>query len=281
MLHSLLRRHAGLPVRIDYLHGPDTSRGRRARLQAMVESLGGDIVFHHLDRDLTFGLPVTGYAGRATWYRTFLPELLPDAERVLYLDSDLLVLDSLLPLWHTSLEDHLLGAVSNVLQRHDFERPMKFGLPGKERYFNGGVMLMNLELMRSEHSSEFVLSYARENPELVGWWDQDALNAVLHDRRLDLPPRWNCTNSVMHFPWAEEYFTPAELDAARIHPAIRHFEGPAANKPWHLLCEPEGRRLYRDERRHTPWPRVWPDGASPANLLQWMRARRAQFATRS
>ena len=55
---------------------------------------------------------------------------------------------------------------------------------------------------------------------------------------------------------------------ARSDPAIRHFEGPSINKPWHYLCDHEMRELYRSLRQRTPWPRVRLEGRTPANLLR-------------
>ena len=66
------------------------------------------------------------------WYRIFLPELLPDVDRVLYLDVDTLAVDSLEPLWATDLGDAPGGAVTNVFMqdRDSRPRPEALGLPG-------------------------------------------------------------------------------------------------------------------------------------------------------
>lgn len=273
MLHSLLVRNADSPLLIHYLHGDDTSSRGRTRLGEMVRRCGGEIHFHAVPERLIAGLPVKGFTRKATWYRIFLPELLPDASRVLYLDADLIVTDSLLPLWHTELRGHLLGAVTNVMMEHDLDRPTWLGLPSRDSYFNAGVLLMDLELMRQERTTEELRSFSVSQAERLGWRDQDALNLILHDRRLPLHPRWNCMNAVMQFPWAVDYFGAQALEEARRHPAIRHYEGPGQNKPWHLLCEPAERRLYAGHRRDTPWPRVVPSGCTPANLVRYARRR--------
>lgn len=273
MLHSLLAQHQDTPVRIDYLHGNDTSPRGRSRLRTMIQRLGADVGFHLVPDDWVQGLPIEGFTGKATWYRIFLPELLGDAPRVLYLDADLLVLDSLLPLWRTPLNGCLVGAVSNVTQRHELGHAEAIGLPNKKAYFNAGVLLMDLELMRAERTTDELRSFSVRNAGHLGWRDQDALNIVLHDRRLALHPRWNCLNSIVNFPWAAEYFSPQVLEEARADPAIRHFEGPSLNKPWHVLCDPALRRLYTEHRRHTPWPRVRPTGLTPSNVLRYVRDR--------
>jgi lipopolysaccharide biosynthesis glycosyltransferase len=79
---------------------------------------------------------------------------------------------------------------------------------------------------------------------------------VLGGRRLPLHPRWNVMNSVLLFAAAGDVFGPEAVAQARESAAIRHFEGPDTNKPWHHLCESELRELYLEHRRGTPWPRT-------------------------
>src|SRR5437879_3158835 len=79
------------------------------------------------------------------WYRIFLPELLPELDRVLYLDADVIVVDSLIPLWNVDLSEDYLAAVTNVFQAAHVHRPVELGLAGPRAYFNSGVMVLNLE----------------------------------------------------------------------------------------------------------------------------------------
>ena len=255
MLHSLLAHHPRGTVRIHYMHGPDVPRRDERRLATMVEHEGGSISFLRIqDRELK-GLPTRGFTRKATWYRVFLPELLPDLDKILYLDCDLIVCDSLAELFDTDLANNWVGAVTNVFQHNHLHRPAELGLEGPEVYFNAGVLLMNLREMRRDHCTEALLEYGRRNAAQLEWRDQDALNVVLGGRRLPLHPRWNCMNSVLLFPSAEEVFGADAVREARAGAAIRHFEGPDTNKPWHHLCEAELQELYLDHRRATPWPR--------------------------
>jgi hypothetical protein len=72
----------------------------------------------------------------------------------------------------------------------------------------------------------------------------------------------------LDFPWAGELLGPDAVAEARRAPALLHFEGPAENKPWHLLASAESRRRYAGHRRDTPWPRHRPAGVTPANLVR-------------
>lgn len=267
MLHSVLSYTGASRVTVHYLHDPGLSRASLTRLARLVEGLGGKIDFLPVPEERLAGLPTKGFTLKATWYRIFLPDLLPNIGRILYLDGDLLALESLEKLWRTDLDGHTAAAVVNVLPRHYAERLLDAGLD-PSRYFNAGVMLMNLEAMRSEGSSAALLRYGHERADRLVLRDQDALNAVLGPSCLSLHPRWNCMNALWAYPWAKEVFGPERLAEARRDPAIRHFEGPFFNKPWHLTGDPEARAVYKAHRSATPWPRYKPDGLTPANLAR-------------
>ena len=162
-------------------------------------------------------------------------------------------------LWATDLGDHLVAAVTNAWQWNHAWRPAALGIEPTE-YFNGGVLLMNLALMRREGSSAALLRYGHEHAARLPFRDQDALNAVLGPRRLALHPRWNCMNGILTLPSGLAAFGKREVEEARREPGIRHFEGPLYNKPWDPQANPQLREIYEHHRRHTPWP----PGPAPA-----------------
>jgi lipopolysaccharide biosynthesis glycosyltransferase len=273
MLHSVLSHRGGHELNVHYLTGPGFPARSRDLLAEMVERERGSLSFLEVPDDLVAGLPTMEHAPSSLWYRVFLPELAPQLERVLYLDLDTIVVDSLAPLWDgTELGDRYLAAVTNVFMREHMGRSAAIGLSGDDVYFNSGVMLMNLALWRQDGCAAALREYALEHRERLGWADQDAMNILLGHRRLPLHPRWNCMNSVLDFPWAVDVFGAEAVEEARRRPAIRHFEGPSINKPWHYLCEREMRDLYFEHRRATPWPEVRLEGRTPRNMWRRMRA---------
>jgi lipopolysaccharide biosynthesis glycosyltransferase len=262
MLHSVLSHSRDRPVHIHYLHGTDLPGRWAEPLAEMVRAESGTLSFHEVPADWIKGLPVGRYTG-TTWYRSFIPEILPHVDRILYMDIDTIVVDSLEPLWQVDLAGLYVAAVTNVLPPEGFERPEALGLDGPHAYFNTGVLLLNLGEMRRDRCTAAILEFGRSH-ELL-WPDQDALNVVLGSRRLPLHPRWNCTNSLFSFEWSEDVFGRQAVEEARRHPAIRHFEGPPRCKPWHFLCEMPFRERYFEHRGCTPWPTCEIDGASPRN----------------
>lgn len=268
MLHSVLAQNRGHDVHVHYMHGPDIGAEHEESLAAMVTTQGGSVSFLRIPDNAIEGLPTKGFTRKATWYRIFLPQLLPEVERILYLDADLIVVDALTPLWELDLTGQWVGAVTNVFQDNHVHRPAELGLAGPEVYFNAGVLLMNLAQMRSDGRTEALLEYGVQNADRLEWRDQDALNVVLGERRMELHPRWNCMNAFYVFDHASDVFGEERLEQAKSDPAIRHFEGPSINKPWHYMCERELRELYAEHRAQTPWPHVRREGRTPRNMLR-------------
>jgi lipopolysaccharide biosynthesis glycosyltransferase len=260
MLHSVAQATDGHSVHVHYLHGPEfPSRGLDG-LTELVERLGGAITFHGFSDEAIAGLPSWDYIPSAMWYRIFLPDILHDVERVLYLDVDVLAVDSIVPLFDLDLSGHHVGAVTNVFTTHDLARIHAAGVDDPREYFNSGVLLMNLELMRADRVTAALRACAVDSDPIFGWPDQDALNKVLGPTRLPLHPRWNCMNSMYLYPWSVYAFGAGRLQEALETPSLRHFEGPSVNKPWHYECTRELRHLYAEHRSQTPWPEFVPAG---------------------
>lgn len=270
MIHSLLQRHG--PASIHLLHPEGLDDDVLATMADWVEHHGGTLRVHAIADRVVEHLPALPRLPRVMWYRIFLGELLPQSERVLYLDCDTLVVDSLEPLWATSLDGYLLGAVDNVADADDAPRG----------YFNSGVLLMDLDRWRNEACAEQIAAFATERGGRLTFPDQDALNTVLGAQRLALHPRWNCQNSLFYLPGARAVFGEDALREAVDSPAILHFEGPELAKPWHYLSKHPYRDTYLAHRAETPWPRVVLEGRTwPNRLLRPLPARAIAPALRA
>lgn len=251
MLSSALA-NAGAPVRAHLMVGEDVDDLELDALAAMVAEGGGDLVPHRLEAEPFEGMTTTATLPTAHWYRTMLPDLLPGLDRVIYLDADLLVLDSLTDLWGLGLGPRMLAAVTNSFP--DPESAVAYcealGVRPAD-YFNSGVMLLDLAALRDFGSFERIRGYARAAPVSLILPEQDATCAVLGEHRLPLHPRWNLMTGLIRLPHAEHIFEPGVLAAARERPAIRHFEG-SANKPWQRDAPESERELWARYAERVP-----------------------------
>ena len=57
------------------------------------------------------------YYSKATYFRLFLPNLYPQYDKVLYLDSDIILNDDIAKLYNINIKDNLLGAVPDEVIR--------------------------------------------------------------------------------------------------------------------------------------------------------------------
>lgn len=256
MLHSVLDKHPPKDLAVHFLQTPVMADNVLQPLADMVTAQGGAFHTHRIPDDWVAGLPRLERIPPAMWYRIFLPQLLPDCSRVLYLDCDTLLMDNMTPLWETPLEGYHLAAVANVLEPAMQHWPQQLGLPADQPYFNSGVLLLNLDSMREHQLTRKLLDYGRKQGGNLRWPDQDALNAILGGRCKWLHPRWNCQNSLFYYPRSSEVFGEQTVREAVRSPGILHFEGHHIVKPWHCLSKHPYRKHYFQHRRATPWPTV-------------------------
>jgi lipopolysaccharide biosynthesis glycosyltransferase len=282
MLHSLVLAAGSEAVEIVLMHDEALSPEGRARVHETVAAAGGTLRFVAFPGALLDEFP-SGHFPRSIWSRVLLPELLPEEDKVLYLDADTIVLESPAPLWRTELGDAYFAAVASPLYRWMGGWPRAvLGIDAPRRYVNSGVLLMNLALMREEQCHVRLLHYARAHPDNI-YPDQDALSALFSDRHLSLHPRWNAQITLWDVPLDELPFSSEEVHEARARPAIVHFIGPF--KPWHYLCTHPYRDVYFEHLAATPWPppqlegRTMVNGVlrhlSPVWTNRWFRARQA------
>ncbi|MDR1146985.1 MAG: glycosyltransferase family 8 protein [Verrucomicrobiales bacterium] len=123
-------------------------------------------------------LSVRAHYTHATYLRFDLPRLLPELERVLYLDGDVIVQGDLRELYATPFGHCCVAAALDCLDSYaaNYVQSQLFFSPN--RYFNAGVLLMNLAAFRREGLTRQLVEFTQQRPWLM-LQDQDALNVVL------------------------------------------------------------------------------------------------------
>lgn len=241
-------------IRFLLLQGPTLSTTALNSARAYVRDLGMELEAVTIPEDKLVSLPPTLLFSPLVWYRLLLPGLLPDHDRVLALDADTLVMQSLVPLWERQLDDALIAAVGQPVT-HAQQRLRNLGLDPAGSYFNAGVMLMDLEAMRAADVEPRAIQLGHDRFADFIFAEQDALNVLLSTQWQRLPPTWNALSYLWLLPEdADGTYSPLELGAARSSPAIVHFEGFQKVKPWFYRSVHPLRHLYREYRAQTPWP---------------------------
>lgn len=134
------------------------------------------------------------YFTSATYFRLFIPDLYPQYDKAIYLDSDTIVLGDISDFYNIDLEDNLLGAIPDASVRNtpDFIEYVErvVGMATYKNYFNAGVMIMNLDEMRYFHFEEKFL-YLLETVKYAVAQDQDYLNRLCKGRVKIIGEEWN------------------------------------------------------------------------------------------
>lgn len=197
----------------------------------------------------TCQLPVNDRWPVTAWTRVFIPNLLPQDERlVLYCDIDTLVCRDLEELFNTPLRGKAIGAVlehASSKASHFNERlGMPLDCPG---YFNSGVIILDLDVFRKQNLVEKILQYAQEYRDKLTCPDQDALNGALCHNFQPIHHRWNwhdgLTRLILKRSIKSSMNRGATLEdsvESALRPGILHYQGP--NKPWRYNYRIEGKR---------------------------------------
>jgi lipopolysaccharide biosynthesis glycosyltransferase len=158
------------------------------------------------------------------YYRLLLPLLHPDIDKIIYLDTDLIVEKDLKELYSLDIDNLKIAGVRDYIEQRKCE-DLNINPP----YINSGVMLLNLQSLRSSNFSVQCIDWLNSHcGRGLHHHDQDAINVYLQlGGLLLLDPSWNDM-----LPRPESFLQPKNR--------IIHITGPF--KPWHLTCP----IVYRD-----------------------------------
>ena len=167
----------------------------KTRLLLMTHNNPHKVVFH-LVRTEEFS-EVMGRVGTFTvgaLFRALLPELLPELNRIIYLDADLLFCKNIKELWDIDIEQWCVAGVKDTVQANKKNPSVAISKGGvnPEEYVNSGVLYMNLRRIREKGKlSKLMIEYLKRNQD-ASLPDQDAINVIFANEKLILDSSWNC-----------------------------------------------------------------------------------------
>lgn len=109
----------------------------------------------------------------ASYYRLVLPSLFPNLDKMLYLDVDTIVLNNLDVLYNTDITDYYAAMALDAERKDNAPRLHT------DKYFNAGILLLNLKKLREDNIEQKFFDYIDNNRESIVYHDQDVLNSVL------------------------------------------------------------------------------------------------------
>lgn len=160
------------------------------------------IIFHETDGDqyekIAKELFVAGiHVSRTDMLKFELPNFLEEQNEVLYLDGDIVINKCIESIFDTDISEMYLASVDDMGDKYDengiSNSARRIGVP-QIRYFNAGMMYLNLRKMREDGIPEKLWRYRKE--EANYFMSQDALNYVLRNGRVRLSYRYNFLGDV-------------------------------------------------------------------------------------
>lgn len=176
----------------------DLSDKSKDRLRTL-ETESVNIHFVKIDRDLFSNLPLTlDGITIETYYRYLLPEILVDCDKVIYLDSDLLIRCDVKELWDIDVSQHYLAGVNEIDIINRFpDHKLKLGFDLDELFINAGVLVCNLQKMRQDKITHHLFTETERLKDIILFQDQDVINVALKGKIADLPLAYNYTVEAM------------------------------------------------------------------------------------
>ncbi len=178
------------------------------------------------------GIPVTAY------YRLLSPELIPEYDKILYSDVDVIFREDLSKYFNIELGDNYFAGVDNgVKLRPDMQHYVRdvLGLEIDKGYYYSGNLVINLAQLRKDNLTAKFRKMALTN----NFYDQDMamINIACNGRILRLGPSFCLTNNiynliVFHRKQMEEAYGKEEIEHALKY-GIVHYNGA---KPWKKAC---------------------------------------------
>lgn len=198
------------------------------------------IEFFTISKQQTANMPASRkdqeYITKSTYNRLFAATVLPDdIERIIYLDGDIVVRKSLLPLWKTDIEGYAVGVVNDMHELwHIKSKRLPYDM--KDGYFNAGVLLINVKYWREHDCLSLFNEIIKEHYDALKLADQDVLNIAFHNNKKMLSTTFNMQNG---FIYRQEKLSlvpeiEADLNVSKHDPVIVHFS--TWDKPWKLDC---------------------------------------------
>ena len=216
----------------------------------------------------------TGGFDISVMLRLFMWYMLPESvERVLYLDCDTVVLQSLKHLWKENLEGNVVGAVMEPTIYQAVKESIDLG--EEDPYYNSGVLLVDLKQWREQNIQGKLLEFWKRKGGKLFASDQDVLNGTLKGQIHTLMPRYNFFTNYRYFSYRElvrqgktyRAVTPRELQMAKKHPSIIHYMGD--ERPWVAGNFNHYRRAYELYLAKTPWAGAPKESGKRAYMLAY------------
>lgn len=176
-----------------------------------------------------------GHITTPAYYRLSLSDLLPELDKIIWLDGDTLIFKDLREMLDIDMEGYYYKGFLDC----EVNGAKMFGI-NNDHYICSGVMVVNLKELRKDNATEKFKKFIKENNHRLVQHDQTVINVVCYEKTGILPAKfgiWNCFSQDLaaNYPntlLSPEKYTFQELINAWNNPVILHC---CWSKPWRDL----------------------------------------------
>ena len=277
-LVSLFENNLSVPDITVYFIDGGIDDANKERLQRLCRQYNRDLrIIEMIDiqKFLNLNIDVKCWA-LAAYSRLFLSEMLDDSvEKILYIDCDTIINESIEALWDLDLKDNLCAGVQDCISLFK----SAIGFASNEKYYNSGVLLINLKQWRIEGTEKKFANYIKERNGNIEFADQSVANAIMKDRYLEIAPEYNMMSPLFCYPYESmaamndysQYYTKEQIETAVRHPVIVHFtNGIYVGRPWMEKCSHPFTKQYLHYKAISPWAAntLWHDKRSKFAIMK-------------
>lgn len=260
---SLLKHNTPSDICL-YIVTDSVSDENKNRLSDMIKNEGADLVFiEKPDIRGMLGVELKTLRWSDSAYsRLFLKMLFaeyPGVDKLLYIDCDTIIVDSLEELYETDVVDYLGAACLECMSK---VHKWIVGATKKDNYVNTGMLLLNVNRWRVEDIDSMMGDFIKKYKGKTEYVDQGVINGTISNRFKLVSPRYNLTCLAYDFTYEEMQiyrkpdfgYSKDEWLEAIERPAVVHFTTSFLNiRPWFEGSKHPYAAMWKEIHDTTPW----------------------------
>lgn len=198
--------------------------------------------------------------GKTTYARLFIEKKIKE-DKVLYLDCDTIINDSLFQLWNTDMGNSYIAGVLDLIAP---QLKSGIGLSPHDLYINAGVLLINLKEWKKQNLEDSFVSYIKKKNGIIPCHDQGILNHVCKNHIKVIDCKYNTMTPLFYFSSSKikkmfslpQYYSDEEIKEATSKPTIIHFTAGWEVRVWNINSHHPYSQLFRKYYYISPWKNI-------------------------
>lgn len=236
-----------------YVYHPDIDNKTAKEFEKMLEGTNHSIHFEYISKDRFKNAPINkgGSWTEIVYYRLLIPELLPQYDKVIYADTDVLFKDDLTEAYNIDLTDYECAAVAMEPNNENMICHKYFPENKNELTYISSFIIFNCKKLREEKFVDKVFDVIKTFNTRLKFFDLDTLN-IACDKIYNLPYRYGVFQSLYYsddwsksaeYKFIKHVYSDEELKKEVKNVVMLHYAG-KPGKPWRRKFVPDDYKEY-------------------------------------